>query len=646
MKFLLVVPKVAAGPGHFYTFPLGLAYILSALKQADFDVTGLNLNHSFEASESLIARTIREQNIDVVLTGGLSPQYALVKQIVAAAVAARPGIITIIGGGLVTAQPEVVYGALHPTYGVIGEGELTVTELAAALTKGSDVAAINGLIYTDAQGQVRMTTCRKAVDDLDTLPWADYEDLDFGYYVNAMPPTDVHEGYLNTLENPRCLSIISSRSCPFDCSFCFHPLGRKYRQRSLDNFFSELEALITKYSINALVIFDELFAHDKKRLHDFCARIKPLNLKWTVQIRVDLVTEEVLRMMRDAGCVFISYGIESMSDKVLDSMNKKTTRQQIERALKLTYDSGIGIQGNLIFGDTGETIETVEESLEWWRRHRRYFVCLSIVQGYPGTKLYKDAEKLGKMPDPVKYLEAGCPPINTSSVGDDEYNEIVNRIWPMECTMALDSIGEITSLTIQPERHPIRNVPLLTFSVLCPHCHETVTFRNYPVGPNPRARAILQIACRACNRRMELAFSLMPKADEPQDISARFAMIQQYRSKGQNQEAMTLCAQILAKDPWHEGAAFVMAEIYLRNMMADQAIPLLTRAAMVNPLNADTQALLAAALILNRKFLWARMHLEYADGLRRMMRNPQLARKLTMNFLRSAPAPQKEMSPV
>jgi len=169
LKLLIVAPKVVARAGQYYEFPLGLAYISAALKQAGFIVSCLNLNHYDESPEKLIKRSMKD--VDVVLTGGLSTNYNQIKQVLEVA---KPYTRTVLGGGIISSNPKVVFNDLKPDFGVLFEGEQSVVELAHYLESGGDIEAINGLVYWK-DNKVEFTPRRNPIANIDTIQFADYE---------------------------------------------------------------------------------------------------------------------------------------------------------------------------------------------------------------------------------------------------------------------------------------------------------------------------------------------------------------------------------------------------------------------------------------------------------------------------------------
>lgn len=494
MNFLIVTPKYVNVVGEHYHFPVGLAYISASLKKEGYNVHCLNLNHYDESVETILQREIIGKNIDIFCIGGLSAHFNKIIAVLNIARNIKPDMITIAGGGLISSEPALMLEALKLDFGIIGEGEETIAELADAIINKKDFRNVNGIVYVDKAEGLIMTPPRKEITDLDSVPWPDYDGFEMDKYVDMFIPSSYHN--LHPFDQPRELPLIASRSCPYNCTFCYHPIGNKYRQRSLNSIFEELDYMAKRFKINILGVYDELFSTDRKRLEEFCERIKKYNLKWSVQLRVDRVDAEMLGMMKDAGCYYLSYGLESACDKILESMKKKITVSQIEKALKLTREAGIGIQGNFIFGDSAETWETANETLEWWLNHKEYQIWLTPIETYPGTELYHRAVSKGVIPDRLKFIEDGCPIINVSSMSDEEYEKLMgllryhsfmNRISP-----------DIISLE-KMKTHPVMG-DLYALKARCPHCHRIVEYNNINI------RGIRKLPCRECNQRFDLPF--------------------------------------------------------------------------------------------------------------------------------------------
>jgi len=494
MQVLIIAPRYKPF-GQFYELPLGLAYLSAYLKSQGVNVKFLNLNRY--SSDGVMRDQLHES--DIVCTGGLSVHYHQVKTILDVSKCINPGIVTIAGGGLVSSMPRVALEELNADVGIVGEGEITLFEVVKALEEKRRLSIIPGVIAReDGEYSFDKFIPRPEIDDIDKLPFPDYEGLGIQEYLDNQLCGDEH--YLYHFDNPRGMPIISSRSCPFNCTFCFHPIGRKYRQRSLDNLFGEIDYLVGKYQINTLSILDELFSLDHNRIKEFCERIKKYNIKWMTQMRVDSVNEKLMKLLKDSGCFQISFGIESASQQVLKSMNKKINIDQISQALEWAYRSGIGIQGNFIFGDRTETIDTARETLRYWLENKKYALNLTYVISYPGSELYKYAVENGIIRNEAAYLEKNCPLVKLTPQFD-EVSVLVERWRNLYNYIKAEKI-KIEKIGYEGYRGFIFKV-----TATCPHCGRSQTYKNLywgSTGISFLSGKGYRIGCRSCNQRFDL----------------------------------------------------------------------------------------------------------------------------------------------
>ncbi|MDR1378010.1 MAG: B12-binding domain-containing radical SAM protein [Synergistaceae bacterium] len=416
LNYLLVMPRMVECDDRSYQFPYGLCIVSSALKASGRNVFTLNLNSKHNHLEHL-RNFVIDNSIDVVLSGGLSGQYAILKEVFDTAKSVDIDIVTICGGGIITADPLVAMQALETAdYGVIGEGELTVNELAYAIETNADSARICGVVTKSD-----VSPPRGEITDLDCLPFPDYD----GFEIELL----TRDGLYNSARfRTIATNVVISRSCLYNCTFCFHSSGKKYRRRSFDNVFEELDWLIAKYKLTRFTFADELFIGNAELITKFCERIKPYNLTWWAQTRVDTVSVEILSRLKDAGCCVILFGVESADNSILKSMRKNITVEQIDAAFEAAKQADLEVQGNLIFGDLEETRETIVHSLNWWKARQNWTIDLSWIYTFPGSHLYKTAIERGIITDPVKYLKDNRMQINVSKMPDKEYWDMVINV--------------------------------------------------------------------------------------------------------------------------------------------------------------------------------------------------------------------------
>lgn len=484
LNFLLVMPRLVQSIGDGYVFPLGVAYVSSSMKKDGFNVFTLNLNHREGEVSEIIKKAIKEHDIHVVATGGLSPQYHLVKSVIESAKKVNSGITIVVGGGIISSDPETAIEALKfADFGVIGEGEETMCELAQCLEVKGDFSKVDGLIFKEGSGY-KKTNPRKDIENISAIPWPDYEGFDVEKYLEA--PSAGFSG----INKSRLICMLGSRSCPFNCTFCSHTIGKKFRRRSLDDFFAELEYLTSRYKIEYISMADEVFAPDLASAKEFCERIKRYNISWYADFRIDKVWPELLPILKESGLEVMFFGIESADNRILKSMQKGITIEQIENALKMVYEAGIPSYGCFIFGDIEETVETAQNTLNWWKKHMEYALHLTLVKPFPGSYIYQYACEKGIIKDQIQYLKDGCPQVNISRMSDDEFAGIVRQI--SELLSLMDALVSVELLGLDPL------MGRETISGICPKCSQKNIWENIKLF------SIDYIYCNHCGQKYEI----------------------------------------------------------------------------------------------------------------------------------------------
>ena len=525
-NLLLVIPKRNTISSELYPFALGLPSISSALKLIGINVFNLNLCHHDAPIKKTLCDYINRYKINAVATGGNSPEYGIIRNVISATKTIEPSLITIVGGGIMSAEPQVAMTAFgNVDYGVIGEGEVTICELALYLEKSvtgkerklgynADLAnTINGgkkisdfhllvkhaktiseiknLIYKDMHGFCQNEN-REEIQCLEVLPWADYEGFEIDRYLKISGSSTV--GGSGIEGN---LFISSSRSCPFNCTFCFHTTGKKYRQRDIFDFINEVEYMIGRYPVQYVTIVDELFAADIERVRIFGNAMKKYigKVKWFASFRVPSITEEMVDILLESGCVNISIGIESADNHVLKSMRKGITIEQTERALDLIYSKGLATNGGFILGDIAETFESANKTLDFIENHPQFDLFVNFVCPYPGTYIYKYACQNKLIADTVEYLKKGCPRVNISKLTDREYTMIFDRIDKYSTTIRRNSLFKDVEI-----QHIDNSTSKVTFTATCIRCGKANSYKNERIIHDQ------YLLCPSCNKRNHFKF--------------------------------------------------------------------------------------------------------------------------------------------
>lgn len=203
-----------------------------------------------------------------------------------------------------------------------------------------------------------------------------------------------HEKYQNLCyryTGKKRASIMMTYGCPFSCDFCSKPIfGNKVRFRSLDEIFKEIEDIVS-YGYDALWIADDLFTLDAQFLKNFCIRLieENLQISWSCLSRIDSVTDEIVKLMKKAGCSKVYFGIESGNDDVLKLMNKKLNTATVRRGVDVFHHNCIDCAGFFIVGYPGETVETIEETFDFALSLGLNEISFNVPYPLPGSKLYE-----------------------------------------------------------------------------------------------------------------------------------------------------------------------------------------------------------------------------------------------------------------
>jgi len=382
MKILLIYPywlEKRADIQDVIVPPIGMYYVGSVLKEHHYDVEILNWCRINETPED-IEKILFEKKPDIVGFSVLQANRWGGIEIARIAKQILPKVKIVFGGvtptflwkHFLTHFPEI-------DFVVIGEGEYTFLNLVEFLENNQEhhVEDIQGIAFRK-DGKVVRTAPAEPIHRIDALP--------------------VPARYFEY----RHLSL--TRGCPGKCAFCGSPKfwGPKVRFHSVEYFIDELERLYKK-GINFFYFSDDTFSVDKKRVIDICKKIleKRLNISWVAISRVNYMSEDILYWMRKAGCIQISYGVESGSKKIRSLLNKKITNDDIEKAFAMTSKYGILPRAYFIYGCPGETHRTIFETIDLIKKIKPLVIHFFVLSLFPGTRLYEEYKKKMKVTDDI-----------------------------------------------------------------------------------------------------------------------------------------------------------------------------------------------------------------------------------------------------
>jgi radical SAM superfamily enzyme YgiQ (UPF0313 family) len=391
MKILLINSPIRldANPN---CIPYGLATIASTLANSGFNTEIYDAN-ALRPSKDEIIRRLKEKTWDLVGLSGLITTYEFQKWLIASLKNVHPDLPVISGGGLATSSSDLLFQNTGVDMTVVGEGEHTMLELCHCIENDADPSKIPG-VWFRKNGQIIKNESRKNIDNLGIIALPAWDLLPMDIYLKNPIWGDVannSSGFREDVKLTRSMNIIASRGCPFSCRYCYHLFGRSnYRFRSAQNIVDEVEILVDRYGVDFIGFVDDNMMVSEKRLVEFCDLMEKRDfpITWGCHGRVTSAKPEVLQRMAKAGCVWIGYGIESGSQKMLNVMNKKATVKQAKEAIINTRQVSIYPNTTFIFGYPGETLETIQETIDFKREME--LECSSFfATPYPGTYLYE-----------------------------------------------------------------------------------------------------------------------------------------------------------------------------------------------------------------------------------------------------------------
>jgi radical SAM superfamily enzyme YgiQ (UPF0313 family) len=391
MKVVLINPKLSTWSPNVY-LPLGLAYVASALERARHDVSIVDMNCKKITDDKLVSDL---KSADMIGITGMITEYNEVVRLAGLSRGANKRAKIVFGGGLATTHTKEVLSASQADYAVIGEGEKTVVDLALSIEGGrncKDVKDIKGIAYK-TDGVVNITPPVEQIEDLDTIAYPARYLLDMSRYT-----THHFKSFGIKHLKVKSATLLSSRGCPYFCQFCYHGVwGHKWRGRSAENIIDEIKHLNERYGFNAFVFNDDTFVMNKQRVMDFCKLLldTKLGVKWYANGRINLMSEEMLNAMAEAGCVGIGYGLESGNQAILDSIRKEIKLEDVVRVVRLTQKAGINITGYFMFGMMGETKANIRETIDFARGLGLNFYAFAMYAPIIGTPLYNTAQAQG-----------------------------------------------------------------------------------------------------------------------------------------------------------------------------------------------------------------------------------------------------------
>lgn len=402
MKILMIVYD---NESYVSWFPQGLAYLASAIRNArddvDIEIYQQDIYHYPE--EHLIDK-LNKNYYDIVMVSIIGGYYQYRKLLkLSTAINSsihRKQLKYLIGGPGPASDPEYFLKKTKADIVGIGEGEITIVELLDALEGKRELSSVDGIAYFDKSGTYIKTRPRELIKNIDEIPFPAYDLFDMTYYTMLRLP--------NIKSTERCIPMLSGRGCTFKCNFCYR-MDKGFRPRSAQSIIDEIKFLKDKYNVSYIGFSDELLMSSKQRTLELCEAFidAKINIKWDCNGRLNYADKEVLEKMKEAGCVFINYGIESLDDNTRKVMHKGLTKKMIIDGVENTLAVGISPGLNIIYGNIDEPLSAIDEAVEFLLKYDDHSQLRTIrpVTPYPGSELFDIAVERGLVKDTGDFYE-------------------------------------------------------------------------------------------------------------------------------------------------------------------------------------------------------------------------------------------------
>ncbi len=380
---LVIPPTLDMGKMWCPNLPIGLAYLAAVIEKAGHELTLIDCQ-ALEIDHKALGAKLSSFKPDVVGITSVTPFIQSTLKACRVAKENCPDVPVVLGGPHATfMDTQILSENPDVDFIVRSEGEQTFLDLLQTYFSSGQLEDVLGISFRK-NGQVIRAPNRPYIQNLDELPYPAYQHFALSKY---------------SFFGRRILPILTSRGCPFLCSYCVSSrmVGTAFRARDPNKVADELEWLKSEHKAGTFSFYDDAFTYDQKRAIQICEEIKKrkIGIPWDCQTRVDRISREVLVAMKEADCELVSFGAESGCQKILDAVNKKTTIQQNEAAVKLAREVGLSVAMSVVIGYPGETPDTLKQTFAFIKRAKPDYVYLCLATPYPGTALRSTVEELG-----------------------------------------------------------------------------------------------------------------------------------------------------------------------------------------------------------------------------------------------------------
>lgn len=545
-KLLVIKPDYSA-------WPAGFAYVLAYLESNNVPFDFIDVTRSPKGIRD-VRIMLKNNSYFAVATGGLIPFYMFFRHLADIIRRYDDKVPFILGGNITKdSSDSFLFDKIGIKFGIIGEVETSLIGLINAIRHGDDdFSELPGVIYKSTKGEViRNRPQRLNLRKNNILPAWHFFDVD--YYIKSGSVPFIGD-------NIKYMPVLTGRGCVGKCSFCSPTIGG-FHKRPIEHVIDEIMDITSKYDFDYILFYNEMFYPTAKEIREFCYQYMSLSNRkpWIVQLRADSnIDMDTFLLMKEAGCVVVSAGIESGSDRILKLMNKQTTSEQVRCFFANARMANMPANGTFIVGYEGETEEDLKKTIDLVIDEEMN-AGESLLYVYPGTGVYDSACKKGLIKDEMEHLE------RVNKVGTGFYSPTVKEHFFNITNMSDNQFFDIATRELRRyntfvfNRYPVQDLSCrqetksgkMTMTGKCKECGAEVSYK-YNVFVGLELDYVGLLGTGIGNRRIcpecfkQLSFNIYA-CNEMKELSEYFFFLKERMSKrnkiiigGINQDAMFL----------------------------------------------------------------------------------------------------------